>query len=131
VTTAYLDSSAFVKLIAPEAESRALRRHLRGHDRWLSASLLRAEVLRVALRSGQPERVVAARHQLRHVAYVDVTRDLLYQAGVLRPPEMRTLDAVHLAAALSLEDGLDELVTYDTRMAAAAQASGLPVATPR
>jgi uncharacterized protein len=131
VTTAYLDSSAFVKLIAPEPETEALRRHLRRHDHWLSASLLRAEVLRVALRSGEPERLVAARRQLRHVAYVEVTRELLDQAGVLRPPEIRTLDAVHLAAALSLEDDLDELVTYDTRMAAAAQASGLAVAIPR
>jgi len=130
MTTAYLDSSAFVKLIAPEAETGALRRYLRRHDLWLSASLLRAEVLRVALRSGEPNRMVAARRQLRHVAYVDVTRELLDQAGVLRPPEVRTLDAVHLAAALSLEDDLDELVTYDTRMAAAARASGLTVATP-
>jgi uncharacterized protein len=131
VTTAYLDSSAFVKLIAPEAETGALRRYLRRHDHWLSASLLRAEVLRVALKSGEPERLVAARRQLRHLAYLEVTRELLDQAGVLRPPEIRTLDAVHLAAALSLEDDLDELVTYDTRMAAAAQASGLAVAIPR
>jgi len=131
VTTAYLDSSAFVKLISPEAETQALRRYLRRRDRWLSASLLRAEVLRVALRSGQPQRLAAARRQLRHVAYVDVTRDLLDHAGVLRPPEVRTLDAVHLAAALSLEDDLDELVTYDGRMAAAAKANGLAVAAPR
>ena len=50
---------------------------------------------------------------------------------MLRPPEVRTLDAVHLAAALSLEDDLDELVTYDGRMAAAAKANGLAVAAPR
>ena len=131
MTTAYLDSSAFVKLIAPEAETEALRRYLCRHDHWLSASLLRAEVLRVALRSGEPARLVAARRQLRRVAYVDVTRDLLDQAGVLRPPEIRTLDGVHLAAALSLQDDLAELITYDTRMAAAAQASGLAVAVPR
>lgn len=55
----YLDSSAFVKLIAPEAETGALRRYLRSHDHWLSASLLRAEVLRAALRSGNPQRLLA------------------------------------------------------------------------
>ena len=127
----YLDSSAFVKLIAREAETGALRRYLCSHDHWLSASLLRAEVLRAALRSGNPQRLVAARHQLRHVAYVDVTRELLEQAGLVQPPEVRTLDAVHLSAALWLQDDLDALVTYDSRMADAAQANGLAVATPR
>jgi uncharacterized protein len=126
----YLDSSAFVKLIAPEPETSALRRYLRGHDHWLSASLLRAEVLRAAQRTGKPQRLAAARRQLRHVAYVDITRELLDQAGLLQPQEMRTLDALHLAAALWLQDDLDELVTYDSRMAHAAEANGLVVATP-
>ena len=119
-----------MKLIAPEAESTALRAYLRNQDHWISASLLRAEVLRAAVRSGSPERLAAARHQLRHVAYLEVTRELLDQTGVIHPADVRTLDAVHLAAALSLEDDLDQLVTYDERMITAAAANGLPVATP-
>lgn len=130
MSIAYLDSSAFVKLIAPEPETTALRRYLRGHDHWLSASQLRAEVLRAALRTGKAQRLAAARRQLRHVAYVDITRELLDQAGLLQPQEMRTLDTLHLAAALCLQDDLDELVTYDSRMAHAAEANGLVVATP-
>ncbi|MBK5250721.1 MAG: VapC toxin family PIN domain ribonuclease, partial [Actinomycetales bacterium] len=43
---------------------------------------------------------------------------------------LRSLDAVHLAAALSLGDDLEGIVTYDDRLAEAAQANGVPVASP-
>jgi predicted nucleic acid-binding protein len=74
--------------------------------------------------------MVRARQVLRDVVYVDIGRDLMDQAGTLAPPVLRSLDAVHLAVALSLGDDLDELVTYDVRMAAAATAHGIPVSSP-
>jgi predicted nucleic acid-binding protein len=43
---------------------------------------------------------------------------------------MRTLDALHLAIALSLGDDLDGLVTYDSRMADAARRHGVTVIGP-
>lgn len=43
---------------------------------------------------------------------------------------VRTLDAIHVASAEVLGSELTALVTYDIRMADAARASGLPVATP-
>jgi prevent-host-death family protein len=43
---------------------------------------------------------------------------------------MRTLDAVHLAAALDLGDDLDSMVTYDDRLAEAAQFNGSPFTAP-
>lgn len=43
---------------------------------------------------------------------------------------MRTLDALHLASALTLADQLDALVTYDHRLADAATAAGVSVAAP-
>jgi hypothetical protein len=51
-------------------------------------------------------------------------------AASLEPPQMRTLDALHLAAALELGDDLDGLVTYDTTMIDAAQSTGIAVVTP-
>jgi len=44
-------------------------------------------------------------------------------------PELCSLDAAHLATALSLEVDLD-FVTYDDRLAAAARAAGLRVVQP-
>lgn len=51
-------------------------------------------------------------------------------AGELEPSPLRSLDAIHLAAALELGDELEALVTYDERMAEGARALGLPVAAP-
>jgi predicted nucleic acid-binding protein len=43
---------------------------------------------------------------------------------------MRSLDAIHLAAAMSLGPDLGVVVTYDERLAAAADLLGLPIASP-
>ena len=43
---------------------------------------------------------------------------------------LRSLDAIHVAAVLELGDALEALVTYDARVAAAATALGVPVASP-
>jgi predicted nucleic acid-binding protein len=125
----YLDASAFVKLFLPEPESGALRAYLQRWPIRVSADLLRTQALRVAMRlSG--ERVAEARRQLRGVSLIQVDGDIWERAGTLPPLEMRSLDAIHVSAALSLGDDLAELITYDERMAAGGAAHGLSVRTP-
>lgn len=59
-----------------------------------------------------------------------VTRTLLISPADVAPGKrLRSLDAIHVASALAIED-LDALVTYDNRMAEAAEASGIAVAHP-
>lgn len=125
----YLDSSAFVKLVTPDAESPVLIAYLRRWSLAASAALLRTEALRAATRSF-PACVLDTRRALRDVAFIDLSRDLLDRAGTMMPSGLRLLDAVHVAAALSLSDDLDELVTYDARLSAAAAACELQVSTP-
>jgi uncharacterized protein len=43
---------------------------------------------------------------------------------------MRTLDAIHLAAALEIVLELEAFVTYDQRLADAAAAAGIPTVAP-
>lgn len=126
----YLDSSAFVKTLVPEPESRALRLFLRLHGRRVSSALLRAEALR-AVRHLGPDAVATARSGLRRVNLIAVTDALLEAAGTLEPRIIRTLDALHLATALSLGDDLEAVVTYDERMTEGARQLGLPVSAPR
>jgi len=126
---AYLDTSALVKLCWPEPESAALRRYLRSWPLRVSSSLIRTEALRAAARQPVP-RLAGARRQLRGLVMIDIDRALLDQAGLLRPSETRSLDAVHLATALALGPDLGVVVTYDQRMADAAAAQGLDVAAP-
>jgi len=57
--------------------------------------------------------------------------DALYEAAAdLDPPFLRSLDAIHLAAAVSIGQDLAGVVTYDTRMADGARALGLQVEAP-
>ena len=57
---------------------------------------------------------------------------VLNLAGTMRPPEIRSVDAIHLATAERLRDEISELVIYDERMAdAAARQLGHRVSAPR
>jgi predicted nucleic acid-binding protein len=126
---AYVDSSAFVKLIATEAETAALRRALARWSRIASSAVLVAEVTRAVLRNA-PTSMPLAVGLLGTVDLVGITRARLQQAGLLQPPQIRTLDAVHLVSALAVGNRLGALITYDQRLAAAARWYGLPVLTP-
>ena len=126
----YLDSSAIVKLAVRERESLALRRYLRRRQPLVSSALARTEVLRALLPAGD-EAVARGRSVLQRLDLVRVNDRILNAAGVLRPPELRSLDAIHLATAQELGDELSSMVTYDVRMTAAAKQLGYKIAQPR
>lgn len=126
----YLDSSALVKLVITETESTALRRYLRAEPRRASCALARVEVIR-AVRPHGAAAVTRARRLLRRLDLVQIDDELLDTAAALDPGIVRSLDAIHLAAAELLGDELTALVTYDHRMTTAAVLIGLTVDTPR
>jgi len=126
----YLDSSAIVKLAIREPESTALRRYLRRRQPLVSSALARTEVLRALLPAGD-EAVARGRSVLQRLDLVRVNDRVLNAAAVLRPPELRSLDAIHLATAQQLGHELTALVTYDDRMVIAAKQLGYRIARPR
>lgn len=129
----YLDSSALVKLVQREVESDRLRRFLRRHraDQLVTSSLARVEVVRAVL-AGGPAAVEQAHRQLSRLDQVVLSNDLLDSAATLIPgAQLRSLDAIHLAAAHLVGRELRVLVTYDRRMAEAARALGLTVEIPQ
>jgi predicted nucleic acid-binding protein len=128
----YLDSSAVVKLVQRETESPALRRflHSRRGDQFVTSALARVEVVR-AVSAGGNRAVDHARRQLARLDQIALTTDLLDRAATLAPGiQLRSLDAIHLAAAQVVGAELRAVVTYDRRMAEAARDIGLKVATP-
>jgi uncharacterized protein len=124
----YIDTSAFAKLCWREQESEALRAHLAGRP-LVSSVVLHVEAIRAALRRS-PGDVAIAQQRLRKVSRLDIGAATISLASTLLPPEVRSLDAVHLAAATLLDVDLDELITYDDRMRQAAIAQGLTVSSP-
>ena len=127
---AYIDSSAFVKLVVTEPESAALAGYLTRWPRWASAALLRTEGVR-AVRRHNPQYLATARQQLAGIDLIHVTETLLDYAATLNPPELRSPDSIYLAAALSLGSDLGVFVAYDERLVEAARQQGLPVSSPQ
>ena len=127
----YLDTSALVKLVVAEAETSALRTWLANADRVpVACDLTRTELTR-SVRRLVPDRLLAARAVLDAVTLLELTPAVFEEAGRLDPAIMRSLDAIHLAAALTLGDDLEGLVSYDERLADAARANGISVVAPR
>ena len=126
----YLDSSALVKLVVSEAESAALRGFLKTHPLRASCQLARVEVLR-SVRAHGASATRRARQILRRLDLVQLDDDLLEDAATLDATVLRSLDAIHLAAARALGEDLEAVITYDERMARAAQRLGLVVEQPR
>lgn len=126
----YLDSSAIVRLAVREPESLALRRYLRRRQPLVSSALARTDVLRALLPAGD-EAVTRGRAVVQRINLVRVNDRSLDAAGVLRPPALRSLDAIHLATAGELGDDLDAVVAYDNRMVTAAKHLGFRVVQPR
>lgn len=128
MTTRYLDTSAALKLMIDEAESRALIDSLNTNRPGLvSCTLLETEMRRAAQRI--PE--LTQRHVTELLERIDLytpSAAVFTQAGLLPGANLRSLDAIHLAAALHL--GADVLVSYDRRMIEAARGIGMDVSSP-
>jgi hypothetical protein len=125
----YLDSSALVKTVIEEPESKRIARWLSDKD-WLAAcDLVRVEVVR-AVRVSDPRAVSRAHQVIATLVLIRLDEELYRAAANLEPATLRSLDALHLAAAMTLGTDLAGIVTYDARMAAAASMVGLHVDAP-
>lgn len=125
----YLDSSAIVKLVVHEPESAALTRYLRGRRPIAASALARVEVMRVTLAFDVAVQARAL-DVLSRIELIRVNDRVLAVASTLLPPQVRSLDAIHLATASLLGDTLGRVVTYDERMADAARGLGWTVVAP-
>jgi predicted nucleic acid-binding protein len=124
----YLDTSAFIKLVRAEPESDALRRELADRE-LISSALLVIEGRRAARRYGELASR-RARAGLTAVTLLPIDAPTLAAASDLDPAELRSLDAIHLASALSIGEDLARFYCYDARLADAARALGVEVFQP-
>lgn len=126
----YLDSSALVKLVLPEPETGALTELLSGWPERVSSALSRVEVLRAVRRAGaQKPTYDRAENVVARIGLVAIDEKVLSAAARLDPPDLRSLDAIHLATALSVPE-LGGMVSYDARLAEAVKRSGIPALAP-
>jgi predicted nucleic acid-binding protein len=135
VALVYTDASALVKLLREEPESAPLRSFLSGAD-LLCSELTLVEVPRairraVAFDPRLPLEALLSRagELFDALALLPLDRELLSAAGAISEPALRSLDAIHVIAAVELSP-LDAFVTYDERQAAAARLAGLRTISP-
>lgn len=126
----YLDASALVKLVAVEPESSALAQLLGDWESRITSRISTVEVTRAARRPARPELVERASAVLDGVSFVELNPEIARLAGLLDPPTLRSLDAMHVASALSLGADVGPFLSYDARMQEAATAAGLDVRAP-
>jgi uncharacterized protein len=125
----YVDTSALLKLLRAEVGSTEMAELVAERDDLVSSSLLAVETRRGVARN-DPAWLPRADLLLADVELVAMTDAVVESASHLPDPYLRSLDAIHLATALLLGDELDMLVTYDDRLADAARAHGIAVASP-
>jgi predicted nucleic acid-binding protein len=138
VTSAFWDSSGFVKLLIEEPGRDVAVDAWNDSDRNIASRLAIPEVsaaLAAARRSGRldgrSDREARGRwaQHLHSVELVELAPIVSDRAAELVVEHVLSgADAVHLASALMLSDAEPVLLTWDRRLAAAAVAAGLSVA---
>lgn len=130
-TLVYLDSSALVKLVLPEAESEALLEYIRTAPDPATSAIAVVEVVRAARRASEDAAVEQrAREVVAGVNLIALSQSLLEDAAAASPRSLRALDALHLATARDLGADLEAMVVYDVALADAARAAGIRVVAP-
>jgi uncharacterized protein len=124
----YIDASAFVKLIVEEKETQALLKFL--PPSLISGEILTVEVMRTTVHS-DAETIAFARKLLAGINFMPISSEVISIASLFGAHlKSKTLDAIHLAAALSIGSAIDGIITYDKTMIADAKLLGIPVLSP-
>lgn len=128
----YVDSSALVKLVVREPESAALEQELRDWRDGASSALAWIELPRaVRRRMGEDApSLFVLWAMLAATSEVPITDDVISIAARLEPEQLGSLDAIHLASALTLGADVDAFITYDDVLEDAARRAGLQTLRP-
>lgn len=122
----YLDTSAAAKALIDEDGSDEVRNAFADGIPFVASRLLAVELHAVADRRAIS--AAAAQELLDRVALVSLSDDTLQRAIELHSG-LRTLDALHLATAIELDDTISGILTFDAEFAAAAARFGIPASS--
>lgn len=125
----YVDASALLKLYLEEPDSERAERLLSADSGWVTARHTSIEVRRNLTRVLAGADLVAARRQFdgdwANMSVVELTAEVCETAAELAEATgARSLDALHLGAAMVVGGGALPFVTFDLRQAQAARGLG-------
>jgi hypothetical protein len=129
-----MDTSALTKLLITEPETPKLRTWLTTQgdqgEYAATSALGRVELMRVVARYGEPGQAERARYLLDGLDTLPLTESVIASAETIGPATLRSLDAIHLAAAAQIKQELTAFVTYDHRLLDGCREVSLPTASP-
>lgn len=130
----YMDTSALTKLLIAEPETPELRNWLTSQidqgDSAATSALGRVELMRTVARYGDISQADRARYLLDGLDILPLTEPMMSLAESVGPATLRSLDAIHLAAAAYFDQELTAFVTYDHRLLNGCRDIGLTTASP-
>ena len=126
----YADASALVKLVIEEEESGPLMELIGGEQVPASSIVSAVEVPRAVRRAGEPHDAIENARRLVDALELLTLDDEVVSRTWAIYPSVRSLDAIHLASALTLGSELDAFAAYDRRLQRAARDLGLHVVAP-
>lgn len=124
----YIDSSAIIKLIKPELETKTLLQQL---PRSITTSQIsRVEVIRT-INLNFAELLEDAYDILSDIPMIAVDHSVLLATENLPTfIKLRALDSIHMATAFSMKSEIEGIVTYDKEMVKSASALGFKTMSP-
>jgi uncharacterized protein len=125
----YVETSALGRVLLGEPDAELIRQTLAEYDPWWSSALLLLELRRLARREGVEQ---YGEELLSLVSTRRLDAPALNRAAKLDPVEIRSLDAIHLDAAIQLNrrGAIDAVITFDHQLQAGCAHHGLPVESP-
>lgn len=125
----YVDTSALGRVLLDEPDAAAINATLARYQETWSSELLAVELTRLgklhSLRADADE-------LLKDVRLVRITSARLRSAKEIDPAEVRTLDSIHLDAAVLLHGRgtISAVLTFDGQLQAGCNHHGVPVEAP-
>jgi hypothetical protein len=126
--TWFLDSSAIIKLIVEESESKSLRSFLPASI--VASRISRLEVLRNVNRL-EPKKLGRARERMNGLSYVEINEHVLKNAEeIALALEIKSLDSIQAGSALFIKDLIEGVISYDKNLNGALTRLGIRTISP-
>jgi predicted nucleic acid-binding protein len=132
----YVDTSALLKLLVREAESAAIERELTQWRDLATSVVTEVELPRAVARArvDRTDAMIDGSLVLQAIvasaALVPLSEEVVARARDVAPVHVGALDAIHVASALSIDQALAAVATYDMRMQDALVRLGIDVIAP-
>jgi predicted nucleic acid-binding protein len=125
----YLDTSAIGRVLLAKPDAAAIRSVPDQQDDWWSSELVVVELRRFVTRENLMH---PAEKLLKEIDLLSIDSDTLQRASRVEPSEVRSLDAIHLDAAIRLKEQgkIGSVLTYDHQLQAGCRHHGLNVTAP-